>query len=52
MRIDNTPIKSKNGIEEYMKKRIDRIKEASKMDFVEVWRREFRELAERGKNND
>lgn len=45
LRIDGTPIKSKNAIEEYMKERIDRIKTMSKSDAAEGWRRMFRELS-------
>ena len=47
LRIDSTPIKSKNAIEEYMKERIDRIKTLEKSGIVEGWRRMFRELSEK-----
>lgn len=47
LRIDNTYIKYKNEIEEYMKQRIERIEELSKTDTAEGWRRMFRELEER-----
>lgn len=45
--IDGFPIKSKNGIEEYMKERIDRIEKITKSEAAEVWRRAFRELSEK-----
>ena len=47
LRIDGFPIKSKNGIEEYMKTRIDRIQKIVKSEYAEVWRRAFRELSEK-----
>lgn len=52
LRIDGSPIKSKNNIEEYMKERIDRIERMEKSDTVEGWRRMFRELSIKEKEHD
>lgn len=47
LRIDGTPIRSKNGIEGYMKERIERIQKIANSETAEGWRRMFRELSEK-----